>query len=103
MNPTPTIPAQGISNVAWALAAVGHADTRFLDQVVRQCGPQLGAFDVQALANLVWAMASLGYYQPHFVAAVVGECLGRGLDRLSPQNLSNILWGCATLGHKDPR
>ncbi|KAG2488358.1 hypothetical protein HYH03_013048 [Edaphochlamys debaryana] len=99
----PAFLPQGISNVAWALAAVGHADMLFLDRVVAQCGSQLGGFDVQALANLVWAMASLGYHQPHFLAAVVNECLGRGLDRLSPQNLSNILWGCATLNHRDPR
>ncbi|GIL82487.1 hypothetical protein Vretifemale_11309 [Volvox reticuliferus] len=99
----PAFLPQGISNVAWALASVGHADVRFLDQVVAQCGKQLAAFDVQALANLVWAMASLGYYKPHFVGAVVNECLSRGLDRLSPQNLSNILWGCATLNHRDPR
>ncbi|KXZ47984.1 hypothetical protein GPECTOR_31g346 [Gonium pectorale] len=99
----PAFLPQGISNVAWALASVGHADTLFLDRVVAQCGHQLGAFDVQALANLAWSMASLGYYQPAFLATVVNECLGRGLDRLSPQNLSNILWSCATLNHRDPR
>ncbi|EFJ51245.1 hypothetical protein VOLCADRAFT_87862 [Volvox carteri f. nagariensis] len=99
----PAFLPQGISNVAWALASVGHPDMQFLDQVVAQCGNQLAAFDVQALANLVWAMASLGYYKPQFVGAVVNECLGRGLDRLSPQNLSNILWGCATLNHRDQR
>lgn len=48
-------------------------------------------------------MATLGYYRPAFMGALVDECLGRGLDRLSPQNLSNILWSCATLGHQDPR
>lgn len=44
---------QGISNVAWALASVGHLDIDFLDRVVAQCGSQLTSFDVQALANLV--------------------------------------------------
>jgi len=80
-TPRPSPPphrTQGVSNIMWALASVGHVDARLMGRLARHCRDQLPSYDVQALANCLWACATLGYREPGFVGALA-QVRARGL------------------------
>ncbi len=54
-----TVP-QNLSNVAWALAVLGHEDRAFMGELLAAAQAQLPAFEPQHLSNTVWALAKLG-------------------------------------------
>lgn len=39
--------AQGVSNVAWALATAGHQDEALFEKLLAHCMADIGAYDVQ--------------------------------------------------------
>ena len=52
--------AQGITNLVWALAVLGHSDLRLLAEVDVAVIPRLPQFEAQHLSNLLWGFAKLG-------------------------------------------
>lgn len=91
---------QGLSNIAYAMASLGHADFRLFERLAAMPAQELAAFDVQALSNLAWSLATLGCRNMELLDRIVREGLRRAHHML-PQHLSNVLWALATLGYQD--
>jgi hypothetical protein len=53
---------QALSNVAWALAVLGHEDRAFMGELLAAAQEQLPAFEPQGLSNTAWALAKLGLH-----------------------------------------
>jgi hypothetical protein len=49
---TAAFPAQGVSNVAWALATAGHQDEALFKKLLAHCMADIGAYDVQVRLSL---------------------------------------------------
>ncbi len=85
-----TVP-QNLSNMAWALAVLGHEDRAFMGEVMAAAGGQLRHCSPQDLSNMAWALAKLclhvdGGMSGSLVAPGVGDgsrSLGEQLDQPS--------------------
>jgi hypothetical protein len=56
-----TVP-QDLSNVAWALAKLGHEDRAFMGELLAAAQEQLPAYVPQHLSNTAWALAKLSLH-----------------------------------------
>ena len=57
--------AQGVTNLAWAFAAIEHPAPALFDQIAAQSPTRLDEFGPQGLSNTLWAFAALGHPAPH--------------------------------------
>ena len=55
-----TFESQGITNMLWGFAVMGHADQSLLAAVEVSVIPRLPNFEAQHLANMLWSFAKLG-------------------------------------------
>ena len=51
---------RGITNIAWAFAALGHWDEKLFTASAREAKLRIGAFKPQETATKAWAFAKLG-------------------------------------------
>ena len=93
---------QGLSNLVWAYATLGHSAPQLLDAVAQAAMGSMGSFNPQDLSNLVWAYATLGHSAPQLLDAVAQAAMG-SMGSFKPQGLSNLVWAYATLGHRAPQ
>ena len=57
--------AQGISSTVWAMATLGHSDTKVLGALLSAAEQKAGSFTEQEIANTLWGMACLNVdHQP---------------------------------------
>jgi hypothetical protein len=56
----PVVP-QGLSNLLWACATLGHKDPTFLAAATHECGTRVERMSSQNLSNVLWACATLGH------------------------------------------
>ena len=100
--------SQGLANVAWAYAKVGHADAALFSALERAAGLNLLELlqHAQQLSNTVWAFAALGHRAPALFGAVADAATAadgsgeRLLASLSPQAVANLAWAYSTAGHR---
>ena len=111
------MPAQGLSNVAWACAKCnlqGEAVTELLDRIadVLTAGRAEQTWNPQDLSNLAWAYGRLrsrssAFLIPHRDLAALNAmstaALKLGLRLFQPQALSNMLWAHARLAAASDR
>jgi hypothetical protein len=69
---------QDLSNTAWALATLGHADDAFVAALLEAAKLQLRDFTPQALSNTAWALAVLDHADNIFVVAVLHQARSSG-------------------------
>ncbi len=90
---------QGLSNVLWSFATIGHQDPSFVDTVLLEAERKLPEFNEQDLANTIWALATLDHPNAEaFVNKLLVEAEHK-LPGFNSQALTNTVWSLATLGH----
>ena len=100
--------SQGLANVAWAYAKVGHADAALFGSLEKAAGLHLPELlqHAQQLSNTLWAFAALGHRAPALFGAVADAATAadgsgeRLLTSLSPQAVANLAWAYSTAGHR---
>ncbi|KAJ1463113.1 hypothetical protein M885DRAFT_455672, partial [Pelagophyceae sp. CCMP2097] len=92
---------QGLSNVVWGAAKVGHVDPKLFDAVSALAPQKIQHFDPQALANTVWAFAKVDCPAPLLFEAVSWEATKK-VGKFSPQALANTVWAYARARHASP-
>mmetsp|Transcript_47745 Transcript_47745/g.74405 ORF Transcript_47745/g.74405 Transcript_47745/m.74405 type:complete len:340 (+) Transcript_47745:2-1021(+) len=65
--------AQGLSNIAWALAMVTYRDEKLLQRIAPEIARDVGELRPLALARCAWAYRVLQVQNPHLMAAIVSE------------------------------
>jgi hypothetical protein len=88
----PDTVSQNLSNIAWALAELGHEDCTFMGELLAAAQEQLPAFQPQELSNTVWAAATLALPLPASFLGAFLAAAGAQLPAFKPQELSNTVW-----------
>ncbi|KAG1675396.1 hypothetical protein FOA52_012315 [Chlamydomonas sp. UWO 241] len=91
---------QGLANMTWALATLGHVNAVFMGVLVQVARPQLRNFTPQNLTNTLWALATLGHVDAVFVHELVQAATPQ-LCNFTPHHLANMAWALATLDEQN--
>jgi hypothetical protein len=81
---------QGLSNLLWACATLGHKDPSFLAAATHECGTRIERMSSQNLSNVLWACATLGHADGRLLSSWA-EAVMHKLDMFEPQ----VCWGQA--------
>ena len=63
---------QGLSNTAWAFAAVSLSDERLFAILTRAAEWRVSEFNPQNLANMAWAFATVGWPDAKLFVVLAG-------------------------------
>lgn len=80
----PALPAQGLSNMLWACATLGHKDPAFLAAATHECSTRVERMSSQNLSNVLWACATLGHADSRLLGCWA-EAVMHKLDMFEPQ------------------
>jgi hypothetical protein len=89
---------QGLSNMLWACATLGHHDPAFVAAAARECGVRAERMSAQNLGNVLWACATLGHGDARLLGLWADAAMHK-LDMFEPQVcVSECVGGCAPRG-----
>jgi hypothetical protein len=95
---------QDISNVLWAVGALGMQQTEgVFQQLVQQFVRVLPQANTQAVSNTLWAAAKLNVQLSDGVVQQLVQHFVKVLPQAKPQEVSNTLWAVATLDIQLPQ
>ncbi|CAE8669265.1 unnamed protein product, partial [Polarella glacialis] len=89
--------AQGLTNLAQALAKLELRRKKLLGSIAQHAGPKISNFTNQELAMLAWSQARLGCLWGRALRVVTEEARAR-LEALTAQDLSVLVWAFARSG-----
>jgi hypothetical protein len=84
---------QGLSNLLWACATLGHKDPAFLAAATSECSVRMERMSSQNLSNVLWACATLGHADSRLLGNWA-EAVMHKLDMFEPQVCVSWSWLC---------
>lgn len=75
---------QGLSNLLWSCATLGHKDPAFLAAATHECSARIERMSSQNLSNVLWACATLGHADSRLLGNWA-EAVMHKLDVFEPQ------------------
>eukprot|EP00747_Dinoflagellata_sp_TGD_P141064 gnl/TRDRNA2_/TRDRNA2_176082_c15_seq1.p2 gnl/TRDRNA2_/TRDRNA2_176082_c15~~gnl/TRDRNA2_/TRDRNA2_176082_c15_seq1.p2 ORF type:complete len:109 (+),score=20.58 gnl/TRDRNA2_/TRDRNA2_176082_c15_seq1:164-490(+) len=94
----PQFNAQGIANMAWALATLAQHDKKCFGALAGSAARRVEQLTVQGLANTVWAFATTRLSAEAKLFAALTPVAERRMAEVNVQDLANMLWAFVVAG-----
>ena len=92
--------SQGLSNLAWSFAKLGHCHPELFHEISIALAAQRQPPNGQDIANTLWAFATVGYHDEDAFERTLSRVNRRTINTMQLQEISNVFWAIGTAGIK---